>query len=201
MNYEVGILAGGKSVRMGENKAFLAWKDQSFLERMAKEFRTCKVTISAAKEGLYEELGFPVVYDELAGIGPLEGIRQLLMHATEEAVFICAVDMPFLQKELADVLVSAFSEGIDCVCLKDKEHIHPLCAIYARSVLGQVEALAVAPGKHRIRELLDLIHTRYVTMEETGLDKRQILNINTPEEYKQYCPESDNKQEEMNGHE
>ena len=97
----VGVLAGGKSTRMGENKALLQINGKRFLNQICGELGDfSQVIISAARKGDYEDLGLDVVYDEHQDIGPIEGIYQVLSHAQEEYVFICAADMPFITKEL-----------------------------------------------------------------------------------------------------
>ncbi|MBQ3967871.1 MAG: NTP transferase domain-containing protein, partial [Lachnospiraceae bacterium] len=71
----IGVLAGGKSSRMGKNKAFLEYENQTFIKRITKELGGfSEVLVSAAKKGDYESLGFGVVYDEHKDIGPIEGI-------------------------------------------------------------------------------------------------------------------------------
>lgn len=128
----VGVLAGGKSTRMGENKALLQINGKRFLNQICGELGDfSQVIISAARKGDYEDLGLDVVYDEHQDIGPIEGIYQVLSHAQEEYVFICAADMPFITKELVAYMTEFISSDYDCYCMMDEDHIHPLCAIYS----------------------------------------------------------------------
>lgn len=178
-----GILAGGRSTRMGSNKAFLEWKGRSFIERIAQELSGFSGTIlSAAEKGVYEELGLPVVYDVHCGIGPMEGIYRVLENAAGEYVFICAADMPFLKKELVFYMAEFISSDYDCFCLADEEHVHPLCAIYSKRVLPVIETL-IAKGEYRLTGILDGVRTKYIRLEYTCFDKKTVRNINTREEY------------------
>lgn len=179
-----GVLAGGKSTRMGQNKALLQLNDRRFIDRITDELSTFnEVLISAAAKGTYEELGFPVVYDEHEDIGPIEGIYRILKEAKEEYVFICAADMPFIKKELVSYMAEFISSDYDCFCLMDEEHIHPLCAIYSKRMLGLIEEL-IAKGQYRLMNILNGVRTKYIRLEMTCFDKKIVKNINTRDEYK-----------------
>lgn len=178
------ILAGGKSTRMGQNKALLQLNDRRFIDHISDELSTFdEVLISAATKGTYEELGFKVVYDEHAGIGPIGGIYQILKEAKEEYVFICAADMPFIKKELVSYMAEFISSDYDCFCLMDEDHIHPLCAIYSKKMLGVIEEL-IANGQYRLMNILNGVRTKYIKLEMTCFDKKIVKNINTKNEYK-----------------
>lgn len=180
----VGILAGGKSTRMGRNKALLELNDRSFIQRISDEMNCfSEVLLSAAERGIYEEFGLPVVYDIHREIGPIEGIYQILQHASEEYVFICAADMPFLKKELVHYLAEHISSDYDCYCLADEEHLHPLCAIYSKRMLPMIEKL-IEEGEYRLRSILNRVRTKYISLEYTCFEKKVVRNINTREEYR-----------------
>jgi len=179
----VGILAGGKSSRMGQNKAFLQIGNERIIEKLLKEFEGFpEVLISGAEKGIYEGLDRRVVYDENRDIGPIEGIRRILGEAENEYVFICAADMPFVSKELVSFLSEFISSDYDCYVIADEEHIQPLCAIYKKSALPVIEEL-IQNGQYRIRELLKRVRTKYIPLDYTCFDKRIVKNINTREDY------------------
>ena len=179
----VGVLAGGKSTRMGQNKALLQIESRRFIDHICEELSGfSEVLISAAKKGTYEEMGLPVVYDEHTDIGPLEGIYQVLLHAKEEYVFVCAADMPFMKKELVEYMAEFISSDYDCYCLVDEDHIHPLCAIYSKKMLDIVRE-QIESGNYRIMQVLRKVRTKYIRLGQSCLDKRIVRNINTREEY------------------
>ncbi|MBQ5311054.1 MAG: molybdopterin-guanine dinucleotide biosynthesis protein B [Oscillospiraceae bacterium] len=179
----VGILAGGKSTRMGKNKAFLRIENELVIERTAREFGSfSEVLVSAASKGEYEYLGLPVVYDENRDIGPIEGLRQAIRAAKEEFIFVCAADMPFLKKETAEYIAQFICSDYDCYVLTDEEHIHPLCAIYSRRALPVIEKL-ISQGNYRLREIFAFLPTKYISLTLSCIDKKSIRNINTKEDY------------------
>lgn len=184
MKLSTGILAGGKSTRMGQNKALLEFNNRRFIDLISHELSSfSEVLISAAGEGIYEDTGLKVVYDEHVDIGPMEGIYRILKEAEEEYVFICAADMPFLKKELVAYMAEFISSDYDCFCLMDEEHIHPLCAIYSKRMLGVIEEL-IAKGKYRLMDILNGVRTKYIRLEMTCFDKKIVKNINTKDEYR-----------------
>ena len=179
----VGILAGGKSTRMGENKALLRLEGERILKRHIKEFEGAyPVLISGAKKGLYEDFGAPVVYDEHKEIGPIEGIRRLLAESGSDYVFVLASDMPFVTKKLLSYIAEFISSDCDAYVITDEEHIQPLCAIYHKRILPDIEEV-IEEGNFRIRELLKRVRTKYIPLTYSGFDKRTVQNINTREEY------------------
>lgn len=185
MNISTGILAGGKSARMGKNKALLTINEKRFIDKIADELGSfSEVLISAAEKGVYEDTGLRVVYDEHMDIGPLEGIYQILNAAKEEYVFICAADMPFITKELVSYMQEFVCSDYDCYVLMDEEHIHPLCGIYSKKMLDRVRA-CIEGGNYRLMKLLNGVRTKYIKLQYTSFDKKVVKNINTRAEYKE----------------
>ena len=89
----VAILAGGKSSRMGKNKALLTYEGKTFLERLIEEFSDFdEILVSAREENQYD-LGryggkVKLISDENYDKGPLEGIRRVLSEAKNDFVFV-----------------------------------------------------------------------------------------------------------------
>lgn len=188
-NLSIGILAGGKSTRMGENKALLEIEGKRFIDRISQELgEFSEVLLSAAHPGDYADLGLPVVVDKHADIGPIEGIYQVLLHAKEEYVFICGADMPFITRELVEYMAEFISSDYDCYCMVDEDHIHPLCAIYSRKMLDVIRA-QIEGGQYRLLHVLNAVRTKYIRLGSTCFDMRVIRNVNTREEYVRLkCP-------------
>lgn len=177
-----GILAGGLSSRMGSNKALLKYRNETFLERSVREFCALgRVLVSEAYAGEYTLPGVEYVIDEHKEIGPVEGIYQVLEAADTDYVFVCAVDMPFLKRELAEYMAEYISSDYDCYVLKDETHIHPLCAIYSKRLLPLIKSL-IEQGQYRLMAILNQARTKYISLEYTVFDKKLVHNVNTKEE-------------------
>ncbi len=184
MLISTGVLAGGKSSRMGENKALLTINNKRFLDRITDELSIFdEVLVSAASKNDYKDIKYDVYGDEHKEIGPIEGIYQIVSHAANEYVFVCAVDMPFVSAELVSYMAEFISSDYDCYVMMDDTHIHPLCAIYSKAVLPVIEKL-IAEGKYRLMGILNSLRTKYIRLESTCFDKKVVKNINTKDEYK-----------------
>ncbi|MBQ6554052.1 MAG: molybdopterin-guanine dinucleotide biosynthesis protein B [Firmicutes bacterium] len=183
MEISIGILAGGKSSRMGKNKALMKLNGKSFLEILLNEFKNYSdIMVSQAYDDEYKLTGCRFVSDTETEKGPLEGICRILEAAKNEYVFICAADMPFLKKELANFLTQFISTDIDCCCIDDGEHLHPLCAVYSKTAARTAQKL-ISENKLRLTEFLQSVRTKRVSLEYTRFDKKLLYNINTYEEY------------------
>ncbi len=183
IRFSTAILVGGKSSRMGQDKALLQLNNERFIDRLTREFRPCgDVFLSVAKKGDYADLGLETVADEHDSIGPIEGIRQALLYAAEEYVFVCAADMPFLKKEMAYYLAEFVSSDYDAYVFCDEKRAHPLCAIYHKSLLPLIEEL-IAKGKYRLNGILAGARTKYVDLSYSCFDKNCVRNINTRDEF------------------
>ncbi len=183
MKITAGVLAGGKSSRMGRDKALLTIENKRFLDRITGELSALdEVLLSVASPGDYGELGLPTFVDEHSKIGPMEGIRQLVRHASNEYVFVCAADMPFVTAELAAYMAEFVSSDYDCYVMVDEDHIHPLCAIYSKAILPVIEEL-IAEGRYRLREIFQRVRTKYIRLENSCFSPKVLQNVNTREEY------------------
>ena len=180
----VGVLAGGKSTRMGENKALLQINGKRFLNQICGELGDfSQVIISAARKGDYEDLGLDVVYDEHQDIGPIEGIYQVLSHAQEEYVFICAADMPFITKNSIEVLCNKVDKNTDGVVFYDKNNkLYPLGAIYSKNVLPIIEEM-IEKKYYKLSYLIEKSNFVKINIEKTDIPLKVLSNINTLQEY------------------
>jgi molybdopterin-guanine dinucleotide biosynthesis protein len=184
INIRTAILCGGKSSRMGSNKAFLEYNGTTFVERIKDELsKDFEVVISAAKSGEYDYLGLPVFIDEHEDIGPIEGIYQILKNIDNDYAFVCAVDMPFVNRNLVSFMIEFISSDYECYVVKDDERIQPLCAIYSKKILPIIEE-RIRTGKYRLIDILNNSRTKYIELKYTCFDKNIVRNVNTPEEYK-----------------
>lgn len=179
------ILVGGKSRRMGRDKAFLPWQGAPLFEQVLSVFRqsfasTCLVGGDAGQFAGYGLRFIPDIYPGSA----LGGLYTGLFHAATGHVFVAACDMPFPNREIVQYLCS-LKEGYDCVVAETAEALEPLFAVYAKGALAAMRGL-LEQGNFRVYDLYPLLRTRYVTVDELApfADReRSFLNVNTPEEF------------------
>jgi molybdopterin-guanine dinucleotide biosynthesis protein A len=185
------ILSGGKSSRMGTNKAFLDIDGKSLIERMLELLDPIfsEVAISSNEPELYNFLGKKIIKDFYPGRGPLAGIHSVLNSTTSQWNFIISCDMPFISKELI-VYLTDYKTDSKILLPKADGRIQPLCGIYSKSVLPDVENLLIESSNPRsslkgsVYELITRIPPEIIDVTGTNFYHSDLfLNINTHEDY------------------
>ncbi|MCL2670228.1 MAG: molybdenum cofactor guanylyltransferase [Syntrophaceae bacterium] len=153
------ILSGGRSRRMGENKAFFKLNGERLIDRVVRIFQSLfsEVIIVTTAPLDYLDQKATVVMDILPVRASLGGIYTGLFHSTDEKAFVAACDMPFLNKAFITHLIN-LSPGYDIVVPVVPEGFHPLHAIYDRRCL------------HAIRRRLDRGHLKTIAETSRRLD-------------------------------
>ena len=185
MRAAIGILCGGESRRMGQDKAGLLWHGRTMIEHMVAEMgstgREVLVSVASMKDCV-KELPARIVPDIREGCGPLGGIYSVLKASETDAVFFCAVDMPFVTGQTVEYLERFLDSDHDGVIFADGERLHPLCGIYKKSIIPVIEGRLDA-GDYRVRKLPEVCRIRQVALSLSPLSERTLWNVNTPEEY------------------
>jgi len=179
------ILAGGKNLRMGKNKAFLEVNGQRIIDRIREIFADLfnEVLLVTNSPLEYGYLNLRMVADLCPGKGALGGLYTGLFHASCSHAFVAACDMPFLNKALISHL-SALSPGYDIVIPKPDDGLQPLHAVYSQKCLPFMENL-LRQDNLKIIDFFPKVKKReVVTKEILQFDPHLIsfLNINTPED-------------------
>lgn len=178
------ILAGGKSSRMGRNKAFLSIGKDTFLEHIMAQLKDFpELLISAASKNDYAGLGASVVEDIKPDCGPMGGLFSALCLCKSKWLFAVSCDVPLLSEGLIHYLLEFVSDSYDAFVLKDRNgRIHPLCAVYSRRALD-VLGDCLHNGNYKLMTALKRMKVKYVPLEHSIYPDSQLANINMPEEY------------------
>ncbi len=180
------ILAGGKSTRMGTDKAFVEYEGQLLLARALDLARSIAsgVWIVGSKEKF---AGFaPVVEDVFCDCGPLGGIHAALQTSLTELNLMLAVDMPFVSRTFLQYLITQARDAPEASVIVPRSdgRRQPLCAIYRRK-FAQIAERALRARLNRIDRLFEETHTRVLepeALEGAGFSSAIFRNLNTPEE-------------------
>ena len=179
------ITAGGRSSRMGQDKAWLRLGGSTMIERVINALKPVATTISIiANKEEYKNLGLPVFRDTYAGIGPLEAIRTALANSPTRRVLLVGCDLPFVTPELFAFLIGLEGDQQAIVPVGRDGRLEPLCALYTTDSLTEVTSL-IESGERKVARLFDRIPARFVGFDELNHLKGSSLffeNINTPEE-------------------
>ena len=180
------ILAGGKSIRMGKDKAFLEFKGRILLAR------TLELAAGVAKD--VRIVGDPskfaafgrVIEDIYCEHGPLGGIHAALKSSSTELNLMLAVDLPLVEPNFLKYLVSVARDGNAVVTVpRASDGLQPLCAVFRRGFV-EVAEQSLAQGKNKIDALFSNVDTRIVepeTLSHAGFSSEIFRNLNTPEEF------------------
>lgn len=181
------ILAGGTSSRMGSDKSLLPFDGIAIIEVIYRKLADLfpEVIIVTNTPEAYAFIPCRKVPDIRPGEGSIAGLHSALLHSTNPKVLVVACDMPLLNPVLIHHLCGIEGEWDAVVPMTEVGYPEPLHALYARSILDEIEA-ALDRGDKSIRLLYDKIRTRKVSWEEIKGIKGAVdsfRNINTPQEY------------------
>jgi molybdenum cofactor guanylyltransferase len=179
------VLAGGKSIRMGADKAFVELGGRRLLDRaleLAGAVASDVRIVGSAEK--FERFG-RVVEDEFPNCGPLGGIHAALRASQSELNFILAVDLPFVEVGFLKYLLTEAQASKAVVTVPHTGGgWQPLCAVYKREFAAVAET-ALRRSKNKIDPLFGLVEVRVVDDDELkkgGFNPDMFRNLNTPEE-------------------
>ncbi|OFX21060.1 MAG: hypothetical protein A2033_10570 [Bacteroidetes bacterium GWA2_31_9] len=187
-NITAVILAGGNNSRYnGTPKAMLeiAGKTlyQSTKEKLEKIF--CEVVLITNSPEIFPDDDCKKYADIYKNIGPLGGIHSALKNCkSQEAIFVTAVDMPFLNVRIIKSIVTQYqAQNSDILIPKINSDIEPLNAIYKTSILDELESFIRNAKRYAIRDFFEKVDTKYIDFENSDENRKAFTNINTPNEY------------------
>ncbi len=196
------ILAGGKSKRMGENKALMRLGNNTLIGHVIHRVRpiTNELLLITNSPDEYTHLGIRMHSDIVQNAGALGGIHTGLTHASHDTVLCVGCDSPFIVPDLLSYLVSALGE-YDAVmpytCRNPNEYLgvnqkdqrqtirQTLCAAYSKNCLAAIEGMFNKSDLrvHALAEhakVLTIAPEIWQTYDSKGLS---FLNINSPEDF------------------
>ena len=184
----MGILAGGQSRRMGQDKAFLPIGGRPVIERVIERVAplTDDLVLITNNPDKYRHLGQRMVSDRIPGKGALGGIHTAVHVASHTYCLVVACDMPFLNSKLLRYL-AGLASGFDVVVPCIEGFPETLHAIYGKACLEPIESCLRADSL-KIVSFFGEVHVRYVERAEVAqFDPRfqSFLNMNTPADWEQ----------------
>jgi molybdenum cofactor guanylyltransferase len=193
MKYGAIILCGGKSSRMGRDKATLPFGSELMLQRivriMGQVVDTASIVVVAAPDQQLPELPsiVRIARDERPDRGPLEGLAAGLRSLPNDvdAVYATSCDVPLLVSDFAAMMFSQLGNH-DIAVPFDGQFHHPLAAVYRPKVLAAVQLL-LDTDRLRPRFLFDEVRTNEVSVEKLRTvdpNLSTLMNLNHPEDYR-----------------
>lgn len=175
------ILAGGRSRRMGQDKATLVVAGETLFARTLTILRRLfpRIIIAGDRPDLVQA-DLPCVADIYPG-SALGGIHSGLSAATTDWIFVSPCDLAFPDAELARFILK-HRDGYDVVVLRTAGGFEPVFALYHKRCLPTMERM-LTQGDYRIYNLYDQVRVCYLDVEVLPDGwQRALLNLNTPED-------------------
>ena len=170
------ILCGGKSSRMGEDKAFLKIENQTLIEYQAQKMNKIFQNVYVSAKKPIPNIKNMILDTEVVN-SPLHAIKTILSKFENTHVFILAVDVPNISQANIDLLYQNIKNH-DIVSPKIDNMSEPLCSFYSTSIIDTVNT-NIKNKDYKLKSLLAKVNTKYISFK----DKKEFININTKEDY------------------
>ncbi|WP_457750092.1 molybdenum cofactor guanylyltransferase MobA [Sulfurimonas sp.] len=177
------IFAGGKSSRMGEDKALLPFAGFSTLTeyqyvRLSKIFT--KVYISCKDKSNFSFDADFIEDEKVSSVfAPTLGFITAFNTLKAQKIFVLSVDTPFLRQKEIEKIIFADNGNADAYIAKTDESIQPLCGIYTKNLQKNFQKM-LKENTHKLGQLLKNTQTTYIYFPDT----KPFLNMNHPQDYK-----------------
>lgn len=179
------VMAGGRSLRMGSDKATLRLGERTLLQRVIDVVQPIFGELRVSVREPRSDLDWPQICDERPDGGPLVGLCTSLAQARTPWIFALATDMPFAEPALIELLAQRRA-GYDAVVPVVGGHPQPLAAFYAASCLTVVRALLDDEGGRRsLRAALARLNVCYVDESQLRVadpQLRSFFDLDTPQD-------------------
>jgi molybdopterin-guanine dinucleotide biosynthesis protein A len=179
------ILAGGKSSRIGSDKAFLKIGNKTLLEIIAGKLKPIfkEIIISSkSPEKHWEISGSKIVKDAISASSSLTGIYSSLLSSRYHHSFVIACDMPLVKTCLIKYLIKN-RHGYDVVIPESPKGLEPLCAVYSKNCIKPIEKL-IKNNNFKILDFFTSVKVKIIRLSEIGVKGSNLFNVNTIRDYR-----------------
>lgn len=176
------ILAGGKSLRMGTDKALVEINGKPLLQRAIDLCRPlCHDILISTNQPGHTEFGYLTVPDEIKSCGPLGGIYSCLKKSKTDWSFVLSVDAAFVEPAFFYFLTSE-KEGFDAVVPRHESGVEPLIALYHINCLPAITK-QLEEGKYKMQDFLKQVNTHFLESQFWAEKYPRIFfNLNCPDD-------------------
>jgi molybdopterin-guanine dinucleotide biosynthesis protein A len=172
------ILCGGKSSRMGEDKALLPFSNNKTLtqyqyERLKPYFKEIYLSSKTNKF----DFDANIIYDNIESeSSPLIALKSIFEKLNSNRVFIITVDTPFVTIESIHKLI--INSDISNITIATTQYEHNLCGVYNKSCLLLINDM-ISHNNHKIGTLIKNTSSRKINF----YDENEFLNLNKFNDY------------------
>lgn len=186
------ILAGGKSKRMGKEKALLHIGEYTIIDVLVSKLkdRFNKIILSTNSPENFTFLKIPMVEDFYKNVGPLGGIHAGLIESETEKNFIISCDLPLMSTEMIDFICNYKTDKKIVVC-KTGDYLEPTFGIYSKDIVDEIEVIlnlnlqyGLSPKDISIQSVIEKIGAEIIDATKLPFYNEDFFyNMNTFEDY------------------
>lgn len=176
------LLIGGKSSRMGSPKHLLKLNNKTFFDLLSETLeQIAPLYISCSQNNQIPSCSYPVIIDQYASIGPMNGLYSSLS-ALNDSILVVPCDHPFITSNHLKQFITYDDEKIDALILVHQGKAYPTIGLYHPSCIDAMKR-SIFENNYRMMHLLSKLNTKYVEASKIGLTEIELANINTPSDY------------------
>ncbi|MDD3055804.1 MAG: molybdenum cofactor guanylyltransferase MobA [Aliarcobacter sp.] len=175
------ILSGGKSSRMGEDKALLPFSSSQTLiqyqyDRLKPYFKNIYISSKVDKFNFLEKDS--LILDKNKDIfSPILALDTIFEKFKNQKIFIITVDTPFVS---VDSIYKLIKESKDYdICVAQTEKTHNLCGVFSSNISSTIKTM-IQNDIHKIGYLLNNNINKILNFPNDG----EFININNKDDYK-----------------
>lgn len=180
------VLCGGRSSRMGRDKALLDFRGRPLVAHVAGILHPLcsEVCLVAGSAAPYSQCGYPVLVDEYPGEGPLGGLLTALGLGAAPWNLVVSCDLAGIEPEpLAALVELAVESDARAILPRSASGPEPLHGIYSTSLLDDLRRLWAGGERGLVRALSSVTGVKVIPAADLDAGPHQFLNINTAEEW------------------
>jgi molybdopterin-guanine dinucleotide biosynthesis protein A len=175
------LLAGGKSSRMGQDKALLPFKEEASLTHYQyKKLSTLFSNVYISTKDSKFDFEANLLFDTYNESSPLVALLSAFETLQPKMLFVLSVDIPFITPEIIKKLITLHSKAFDATIAKTPHGLEPLCGLYNHTIYPKAKHQFEADN-HKLTHLLNHSKTQTIHFDNTA----PFLNLNTPELYEE----------------
>tara|TARA_B100001939_G_scaffold71955_1_gene60171 strand:- start:597 stop:1181 length:585 start_codon:yes stop_codon:yes gene_type:complete len=171
------ILAGGKSSRMGTDKALFVLNGSTFLDHIIRALEPLVDEILiVSNDERHSKYNLKRVRDTIADAGPISGLHAGLTNSATENNLVMSCDIPLIETSMLEVLLQNNEDDIDVIQLADANRVHPLIALYKKCSAEHL-GKALFDGERKLSTALNGLNMKSVLVSDG--QAAALTNINT----------------------
>lgn len=175
------VLAGGKSERMGEDKGLMPFRGKPLVAyplQLMEQF--CSEILISAHNQAYTSFGYPVVADQVSGLGPMGGLYSCMLSSANDLHLFLSCDMPLISPAIIRLMLP-YATQYEAVVPSVAGEIIPVCGFYHKDILPYLSN-EIGLSHLKMKRFLSQLNTQVVDVQQPELISL-FRNINTPADF------------------